>query len=119
MSEYFWPEDYALGSRARRAWSNTVDSLPVASLVTGTVIGRQPFGVFIDIDQVSDAVGLLRVTALPRDAELPAKGEFVEGQVLWHDPSHFQVIVVPVGGAAESDSSAARLDALRKRLSGE
>ena len=80
VSEYFWPEDQALGSRACRAWSNTVDSLPVGSLVTGRIIGRQPFGVFIDIDQASDAVGLLRATALPRNSDLPTNGEFVGGR---------------------------------------
>ncbi|MGW0252375.1 hypothetical protein ACWDYH_37680 [Nocardia goodfellowii] len=95
MDEYFWPEDGGLGERARRAWPSTVESLPVGSSVTGKVIGRQPFGVFIDLDQAPNAVGLLRITALSQGAPLPARGQDVDGQVLWHEPSNCQVIVIP------------------------
>lgn len=124
MGEYFWPENDELGLRTRQAWSATVESLPVGSAVTGKVIGRQPFGVFISIDQASDAVGLVRVTALPQGAQLPVRGECVDGQVLWHEPRNCQVIVTPSGtGDSESDQGAVvsleRLEALRKALSGQ
>ncbi|WP_405486029.1 hypothetical protein [Nocardia sp. NBC_00511] len=65
--------------------------------MTGVVIGRQPFGVFILIDQVADAVGLVRVTALPPGVELPRRGALVAGDVLWHEESNLQVTVTPVG----------------------
>lgn len=124
MDEYFWPEDQELGLRTRHAWSVTVESLPVGSHVTGKVIGRQPFGVFISIDQTPDAVGLVRVTALPRDAQLPVRGESVDGQVLWHEPRNCQVIVTPSGSCElepddETAVSPEHLQALRKALGGE
>lgn len=123
MDEYFWPEDQKLGMRTRHAWPATVESLPVGSHVTGKVIGRQPFGVFISIDQTTDAVGLVRVTALPRGAQLPVRGESVDGQVLWHEPSNCQVIVTPSGSCEsepdnETDLSPERLHALRQALGG-
>ncbi|MFE5288343.1 hypothetical protein ACFRAQ_25550 [Nocardia sp. NPDC056611] len=102
MVEHFWPENVELARRSRAAWAATVESLPVGSPVTGKVIGRQPFGVFIEIDQIPDAIGLVRVTFLPTDAELPARGELVEGHVHWHESHNCQVIVMPSGGR-ESD----------------
>ncbi|WP_157102015.1 hypothetical protein [Nocardia caishijiensis] len=93
--EYFWPDDKEWARRARTAWPDTVQSLPVGSLVTGRVIGRQPFGVFIELDQKQDAIGLLRVTSLPLDTQLPLRGESVHGLVLWLESSNCQVIVVP------------------------
>ncbi|WP_433759519.1 hypothetical protein [Nocardia sp. CA-135398] len=96
MSEYFWPEDQELGERTRHAWAATVETLPVSTRVTGTVIGRQPFGVFIHIDQVPDAVGLVRITAMPPDAPLPFWGETVVGEVVWHVDDNYQVIVQPL-----------------------
>lgn len=120
VGEYFWPDD-EVGPRAHHAWPATVESLPVGSHVTGKVIGRQQFGVFISIDQAPDAVGLVRVTALPRDTDLPAQGEAVEGQVLWHESRNCQVIVTPLENRElEPDAvSVHRLDALRRALSGE
>ncbi|MFI5780636.1 hypothetical protein [Nocardia sp. NPDC051570] len=97
MSEYFWPEDEELGIRARRAWSVTVAALPIGTRVTGTVIGRQPFGVFIRIDQAPDAVGLIRATAVPPDAQLPPRDAPIVGEVLWHTEHNWQVIVKPPG----------------------
>ncbi|MEV6431618.1 hypothetical protein [Nocardia sp. NPDC051463] len=71
MSEYSWPEDgRQLGELARQAWPATVQALPVGTRVTGVVIFRQPFGVFIRIDGIPDAVGLAEVTAMPRDMAL-------------------------------------------------
>lgn len=38
-------KDYA--ARVVAAWSDTVRNLPVGVAVTGEVVGRQPFGVFL------------------------------------------------------------------------
>ncbi|MFD5409308.1 S1 domain-containing protein [Streptomyces nojiriensis] len=66
MSEYSWPDDGAeVGTRARAAWAATCEALPVGTPVTGEVIGRRPFGVFLRIDGVPDAVGLAEITAMP------------------------------------------------------
>ncbi len=72
IHEYLWPPDYAADSkRAEEAWLATCISLPIESLVTGTVIGRQPFGGFLKLDGVPDAVGLAEITALPSGSDLP------------------------------------------------
>ncbi|WP_327145748.1 hypothetical protein [Nocardia sp. NBC_01327] len=121
MSEFFWPDDADLGARARRAWTAVVEGLPVGTRVSGVVIGRQPFGVFIQIDQVPDAVGLVRVTALPPDVELPLRGVHVVGDVLWHEERNCQVTVTPVGYrqdvACPPISDAELLDVKRRLLS--
>ncbi|MEV6359316.1 hypothetical protein [Nocardia asteroides] len=63
--------------------------------MTGVVVGRQRFGVFIELDQVPDAIGLVRVTALPVDQPLPTRGVAVEGVVLYRDDRTHQLTVVP------------------------
>ncbi|MFJ6908285.1 hypothetical protein ACWERF_29455 [Streptomyces griseoluteus] len=90
MDEYAWPTgpdlpaaDVVLGS-----WAATVAALPVGTLITGEVIGRQPFGVFIRIDGVPAAVALAEITAMPPGMELPAIGASVEGEVIWHAHNH-------------------------------
>ncbi|WP_330236401.1 hypothetical protein [Streptomyces sp. NBC_00566] len=86
MDEYAWPTGpdlpaagVVLGSRAA-----TVAALPVGTLITGEVIGSQPFGVFIRIGGVPAAVALAEITAMPPGMELPAIGASVEGAVVWH-----------------------------------
>jgi hypothetical protein len=86
MDEYAWPTgpdlptaDVVLGS-----WAATVAALPVGTHITGEVIGRQPFGVFIRMDGVPNAVALAEITAMPLGMELPALGARVEGEVFWH-----------------------------------
>ncbi|GIH60746.1 hypothetical protein [Microbispora siamensis] len=92
MNEYSWPPDYAADSkRAEEAWLATCISLPIGSLVTGTVIGRQPFGVFLKIDGVPDAVGLAEITALPSGSDLPRLHAQVSGEVIWHAEHNHQV----------------------------
>jgi ribosomal protein S1 len=59
VAEYSWPEEgELLGETAADRWAETVEALPEGSIVTGRVIGRQPFGVFVDISDTPGAVGL-------------------------------------------------------------
>ncbi|MFI9328551.1 S1 RNA-binding domain-containing protein [Kitasatospora sp. NPDC052868] len=94
MSEYSWPDDgIEVGARAKAAWSATCQVLPVGTRITGEVIGRRPFGVFLRIDHHPDAVGLAEITAMPRCATLPHVGEQVSGEVIWHADHNHQVKV--------------------------
>ncbi|WP_060179375.1 S1 RNA-binding domain-containing protein [Streptomyces sp. IMTB 1903] len=95
MSEYSWPEENGWRMPdAGSAWSETLRVLPVSARVTGEVIGRQPFGVFLSIVGCPDAVGLARVDRMPRCMELPAVGQHVTGEVVWHADHNHQVGVV-------------------------
>ncbi|MEU6861796.1 S1 RNA-binding domain-containing protein [Streptomyces sp. NPDC046876] len=76
------------------AWGETVRVLPVGTPITGEVVGRQPFGVFLSIDGCPEAVGLARVDRMPRCMELPAMGQRVTGEVVWHAEHNRQVGVV-------------------------
>lgn len=74
-------------------WEATVAALPVGTPISGHVIGRQPFGVFIRIDDVPDAVGLAEITAMPHDVELPLIGTRIVGAVISHAEHNHQVRV--------------------------
>ncbi len=101
MSEYSWPERGPdSGARIRAAWEATCRALPVGTLVTGEVVGRQPFGVFLTIDGVPDAIGLAEIDTMPREAELPQLGERLHGQVVDHVDHNCQVRIRPTEGAA-------------------
>ncbi|MEV7013568.1 hypothetical protein [Streptosporangium sp. NPDC051022] len=92
MSEYSWPDDgIETGRRAQASWSDTCRALPIGTQVTGTVIGRQPFGVFLRIDGTPDAIGLAEITAMPPDFDLPCLGALVTGEVIWHTEHNHQV----------------------------
>ena len=92
MEEYSWPADGdRLAERAANRWAETVAALPVGAEATGHVIGRQPFGVFVEIAGLPDAVGLAEITTMPRNAELPAIGTTVHGTVLDHAAHNHQV----------------------------
>jgi hypothetical protein len=91
MTGYSWPEDRDLSRRAHEAWPATTEALPIGAPVTGEVIGRQPFGVFIRINGIPDALGLAEVTTMPRDATLPDLGTVVAGEVIWHNEHNHQV----------------------------
>ncbi|MBX7555181.1 hypothetical protein [Streptomyces sp. NPDC004232] len=52
--------------------------------VSERVIGRQPFGVFLLLEGVPNAIGLAEIIAMPRHMELPALGATVAGDVIWH-----------------------------------
>jgi hypothetical protein len=92
VSEYSWPEVPAdWQARIRRAWPTTVAALPLGIPISGEVIGRQPFGVFVQIDGLPEAMALAEITAMPRDARLPVLGARVTGRVIWHADHNHQV----------------------------
>lgn len=94
MNDYSWPEDgQRLAERSHVAWSATVKTLPVGAPITGEVIGRQPFGIFVCIDGAPDAVGLAEITAMPRHVVLPPMGSRVAGMVTSHAEHNHQVRV--------------------------
>ncbi|MGW6055716.1 hypothetical protein [Streptomyces sp. NPDC055189] len=93
MTEYKWPEEPEAPSpeEIRQSWSMTVEALPVGTPVTGRVIGRQPFGVFIRIEGVPGALGLAEIPFMPPGWELPALGAAVAGEVVWLESRNGQV----------------------------
>ncbi|MDX3495983.1 S1 RNA-binding domain-containing protein [Streptomyces turgidiscabies] len=96
MSEYSWPSEngWCPAVDAAVSWTETVRSLPVGTPVSGEVVGRQPFGVFVSVEGRPEALGLARVTSMPRCMELPAVGVSVTGEVVWHAEHNRQVGVV-------------------------
>ncbi|GAA2304872.1 hypothetical protein OG879_23950 [Streptomyces caniferus] len=90
MDEYAWPTspDLPVADVVLQSWAATVAALPVGTHITGEVIGRQPFGVFIRMDGVPNVVALAEITAMPLGMELPALGASVEGEVFWHAHNH-------------------------------
>ncbi|KOX03453.1 hypothetical protein [Streptomyces sp. NRRL B-3648] len=95
MDEYVTPTgpDVPARDMVRRSWAATVAALPVGTRVTGKVLRRQPFGIFIRIEGVPDAVGLAEITAMPLGMELPAPRASVAGVVYWLDARNHQVRV--------------------------
>jgi ribosomal protein S1 len=92
VNDDVWPADGArLAEQARHNWREIVTALPAGSLVTGEVIGRQPFGVFVRINGVPGAVGLAEIISMPHSAELPAAGATVRGTVIGHADHNHQV----------------------------
>ncbi len=86
----------------RESWEATVAALPVEARITGEVIGRQRFGVFIRIDGVPYAIGLAEVTAMLLGMDLPALGAFVRGEVIWHT-AHNHLVEVRLDEWREAD----------------
>ncbi|MGW3295482.1 hypothetical protein ACWC9S_16040 [Streptomyces xiamenensis] len=81
--------------RARRAggvWEGTVAGLPLGSRVTGVVIATRPFGAFVALDGWPEALGLAKVSRMPRGMVLPAPGERVAGEVFWREDHNQQVL---------------------------
>lgn len=115
MTEHSWPDqDTYDPDRIRAAWPATVEALPVAARVTGEVIARQPFGVFIRIDGVPDAVGLAEITALPDGVTLPPIGAKVVAAVIWHAAHNHQVklrLLADATGPAAASTPARAPDA--------
>ncbi|MEU8975224.1 hypothetical protein AB0D11_39350 [Streptomyces monashensis] len=93
MPEFSWPDRSQVPApdAVDRSWPATVYALPVGSHVSGRVIGRQPFGVFLLLDGVPNAIGLAEITAMPHHMELPALGATVAGEVIWHADHDCQV----------------------------
>ncbi|MCK1815418.1 hypothetical protein MTQ13_14200 [Streptomyces sp. XM4011] len=82
-----------LAARAEETWEETLAGLPVGARVTAVVIGRQPFGAFLSFGGFPQALGLARVSRMPRGRELPRVGSTVECRVYWHDARNHQVVV--------------------------
>ncbi|MFJ7343880.1 hypothetical protein ACIQU3_26770 [Streptomyces sp. NPDC101110] len=95
MDEYGWAENPGMpaAEAVRAGWAATVAAVPVGSRLTGTVTGRRPFGVFIRIDGVPDAIALAEITRMPLGMELPVLGALAAGEVYWHDDRNHQVRV--------------------------
>ncbi|GGQ89955.1 hypothetical protein GCM10010251_00010 [Streptomyces aurantiogriseus] len=93
MPEFSWPDRSQMptSDAVDRSWPATVSALPLGSHVSGLVIGRQQFGVFLLLDGVPNAVGLAEITAMPHHMELPAVGSTVTGEVIWHADHNRQV----------------------------
>jgi hypothetical protein len=92
MSDYSWPADGPeAGARAQAAWAATRQALPIGTPMTGEIVGRQRFGVFLAIDGIPDAVGLAEIITMPRDAVLPQVGARVRGEVIGHADHNCQV----------------------------
>ncbi|MFJ9295266.1 hypothetical protein [Streptomyces asoensis] len=93
MPEFSWPDrsQVPTADAVEQNWPATVSALPLGSHVSGRVIGRQPFGVFLLIEIVPNAVGLAEITAMPHHMELPAMGAAVAGEVIWHADHNHQV----------------------------
>jgi ribosomal protein S1 len=92
-----------LGETARDRWAEMIEALPVGSVVTGEVIGRQPFGVFVAISAIPGAIGLAEITSMPRDAVLPLVGNVVCGVVIDHAAHNHQVRLRLVAHGAEAE----------------
>ncbi|MER6616876.1 hypothetical protein [Streptomyces xantholiticus] len=90
MTEGAWPDDPS-PEKVRRAWSATVAALPLGTRITGRVVGRRPFGVFIRIDGAPHAVGLADIGSMPPGASLPERGAQASGQVVWHTDHNHEV----------------------------
>ncbi|MFE6867755.1 S1 RNA-binding domain-containing protein [Kitasatospora sp. NPDC057692] len=120
MSEYSWPwENYQdRAATARTAWTETVRALPIGTRITGEVVGRQPFGVFLAIDGQPEALGLARVTAMPRCLDLPAVGQRVTGEVVWHADHNHQVGVTLATWAHHEDLLPAFADRIGQVVNG-
>ncbi|MEU8685587.1 hypothetical protein [Streptomyces sp. NPDC048611] len=93
MSEFSWPaaSEVPEAGEVLRSWDATVAALPVGSHVSGRVIGRQPFGVFLRIDGVPSIRGLAEITRMPAGLELPKVGAEVVGVVVWHVEHNHQI----------------------------
>lgn len=92
VPEYSWPDE---GERraetAADCWAGTVETLPEGSVVTGRVIGQQPFGVCVDISGTPGAIGLAEITSMLLDAILPSVGAIVRGAVIGHAEHNHQL----------------------------
>ncbi|GAP49452.1 hypothetical protein [Streptomyces azureus] len=73
MPEFSWPDRSLMPASdvMDQSWPAAVSELPLGSHVSGRVVGRQPFGVFLLLDGVPNAVGLAEITTMPHGVELP------------------------------------------------
>lgn len=122
MPEYTWPgwgSDKYFGTRVVAAWPDTVRDLPLGAAVTGEVVDRAPFGVFLAIDHHPEAIGLAEITAMPRCMELPRVGEHVAGLVLWHADHNHQVKIKLTEWDEHADLLSSFADTIGQTVSGQ
>lgn len=94
MDEYSWPTVADVPAELLpERWAATVAALPLGAFITGEVIGRRPFGVFIRVDGVPGALAPAEITAMPQGTDLPALGARIVGEVIWHTEHRHQVKV--------------------------
>ncbi|MEV7691108.1 hypothetical protein [Streptomyces bungoensis] len=95
MDEYPWSSgpEVPAADLVRKSWDATVAALPVEARITGEVIGRQRFRVFIRIDGVPYAIALAEVTAMPLGMDLPDLGASVSAKAIGHAVHNHQVRV--------------------------
>ncbi|MGW3497618.1 DUF7660 family protein [Streptomyces sp. NPDC001020] len=93
MTKYTWPKGVGdpTPEDIQLAWPATKTALPIGTSVTGKVIGRQPFGVFVQIDGVTDALGLAEIFAAPPGTVPPPLGFLISGHVVAHADHNCQV----------------------------
>lgn len=93
MPEFSWPDRSPVPASddIDQTWPVTVSTLPLGSHVSGRVIGRQSFGVFLLLNGTPNAIGLAEITAMPHHMELPALGATVAGEVIRHTDHNRQV----------------------------
>ncbi|MFI8242249.1 hypothetical protein ACIF83_34135 [Streptomyces sp. NPDC085866] len=82
MDESAWPAgpDAPVVDAVLESRPATVAALPVGTRITGEVIGRQSFGVFIRINGVPNAIAPAEITSMPQGMDLPAPGAFISGE---------------------------------------
>ncbi|WP_432178252.1 hypothetical protein [Streptomyces sp. NBC_00063] len=95
MHAYNWPKRApdVTGQSPEEVWTATLAALPLGASVTGEVIARQPFGVFIRVDGVPNAMALAEIAAIPEEMGLPALGTHIRGEVIDHVEHNHQVRV--------------------------
>ncbi|MFD6550493.1 hypothetical protein [Streptomyces sp. NPDC058398] len=79
------------GQSPEEVWTATLALLPLGASVTGEVIGRQPFGVFIRVDGVPNALALAEIMTMPEGMRLPILGARIRGEVIEHAEHNHQV----------------------------
>lgn len=106
VDDYYWPDRAGFEpERIREAWSAITHALPVGSFITGKVIALMPFGAFVQIDGLPAAVGLAEITSLADGAVLPAIGQIVNAEVVWHTEHNHQVKLRLVAAPDGSDAA--------------
>ncbi|GAA1269737.1 MULTISPECIES: hypothetical protein [Streptomyces] len=95
MYEYNWPMRHpdVPGQSPEEVWTATLAALPLGASVTGEVITRQPFGIFIRVDVVPNAMALAEILAIPEEMGLPVLGTRIRGEVIDHVERNHQVRV--------------------------
>jgi hypothetical protein len=93
MDQYTWPTrcPNVPGQSPEEVWTATLAALPLGASIAGEVVGRQPFGVFIRVDGVPNAVAPAEIIAMPEGLGLPVLGARIHGEVIGHAEHNHQV----------------------------